>query len=275
MSPDSRPVSAMAGAEDPDQEQDPRRDQRQRAVLAAQAPGTVMKRAADGADDHERQARERRGQARIDHGDGDQRQLRDDPHRDQHADQAVPEREPQEHGEEDRRGSPRARIRPPRGRRRCPRAASGTACGRSRSRRRGRPARTRRRAPRSGRSALWLAAKIAVRKIASRPVRPSMMPLNSWRSRDLELVVERLPQVDAREAVGRQLGDVGDGLPRLERDAEDVGAVALDALGHEADGRRHRLDAARVEIGPDDARADDVVALRRQPALDRLVGRVR
>ena len=37
----------------------------------------------------------------------------------------------------------------------------------------------------AGKIGLWLAAKIAVRKIASRPVRPSMMPLISCRSRNL------------------------------------------------------------------------------------------
>ena len=58
------------------------------------------------------------------------------------------------------------------------------------------------------------------------------------------------------------------------RDAEDVGAVALDALGDVAHRRRHRLDAPRVEIGPYGTRADDVVALGGEPALDRLVGRV-
>ena len=90
----------------------------------------------------------------------------------------------------------------------------------------------------------------------------------------IELVLERLPQIQAREAVGGELGDVGDGLPRLDGDAENVGAVALDALGDVADRRRHRLDALRVEIGPHGAGADDVVALGREPALDRLVGRV-
>ncbi len=90
----------------------------------------------------------------------------------------------------------------------------------------------------------------------------------------IELVVDRLPQIEAREAVGRELGDVGDRLPRLDGDAEDIGAVALDALGDVAHRRRHRLDALRVEVGPHGARADDVIALGREPPLDRLVGRI-
>ena len=99
-SPDSRPVSVIAVAEDPDEEQYPRRDQRQCPVLAAQGE-KQRERAADGADDQERDARERRGEARIDDGNGDERELRDDPHREQHADEAVPERDAQKHRQED------------------------------------------------------------------------------------------------------------------------------------------------------------------------------
>ena len=90
----------------------------------------------------------------------------------------------------------------------------------------------------------------------------------------LLLVLQRVPKVDAREAVRRQLGDVGDGLAGLQRDAEHVGAVALDALGHVADRMRDLLDAPRVEVGPHHAGAGHVVAVDREPALDRLVGGV-
>ncbi len=88
------------GAEHPDEEQDPRRDQRQRPILAAQGE-EQGEGAADGANDDERGARESGGQARIDHRHRDQRQLGDDPHREQHAYEAVPERDAQEHGYED------------------------------------------------------------------------------------------------------------------------------------------------------------------------------
>ena len=49
-----------------------------------------------------------------------------------------------------------------------------------------------------------------------------------------DFVVNRLPQIDARKAFRRQFGDVGNGLSRLKRDAEHIGLIALDALGHEA-----------------------------------------
>ena len=90
----------------------------------------------------------------------------------------------------------------------------------------------------------------------------------------LLLVLDGLPQVEAREALGGELGDEGDGLAGLQREAEHVGAVVLDALGHVADGGRHRVDAPRVEIGPHHAGADRVVAVGGEPALDGLVGGV-
>ena len=88
----------------------------------------------------------------------------------------------------------------------------------------------------------------------------------------LLLVLQAVPEVDAREAVRRQLGDVGDGLARLQRDAEHVGTVALDALGNVADRMRDFLDAPCVEVGPHDAGPRHVVAVDSEPALDRLVG---
>ena len=60
----------------------------------------------------------------------------------------------------------------------------------------------------------------------------------------------------------------------FERDAEHVGAVTFDALGHKADRGRDGFDTPGIEIGPDGARAGDCVAVGGDPALDRLVGRV-
>ena len=88
----------------------------------------------------------------------------------------------------------------------------------------------------------------------------------------LLLVLDRLPQVEARVAVGGQLGDEGDGLAGLERQSKHVGAIVLDALGHIADGGGDGIDAPRVEIGPHHARADRAVAIRHQPALHGLIG---
>ena len=90
----------------------------------------------------------------------------------------------------------------------------------------------------------------------------------------LLLVLDGLPEIEAREAVGGELGDEGHGLAGLQREAEHVGAVVLDALGHVADRGRDRVDAPRVEVGPHHAGADRAVAVGRQPALDRLVGGV-
>ena len=90
----------------------------------------------------------------------------------------------------------------------------------------------------------------------------------------LELVLERLPQIDARKPVGRQFRCIGDGLSRLERDAKNIRSLALDPLWQEADRGRDRLDAAGIEIGPHDPRSDHRVALRRQPPLDHPIARI-
>ena len=91
---------------------------------------------------------------------------------------------------------------------------------------------------------------------------------------NLELVVERLPEIDARKTLRGQLGHIGYGLAGLQRDPKHVGAIALQPLGHETDRRRYGLDTARVEIGPDRAGSDDVIAVGRKPPLNRLVARV-
>ena len=103
---------------------------------------------------------------------------------------------------------------------------------------------------------------------------PSMMPLKSWRSRlfcSYSMAFHRNRR--AKRSDG-ELGDEGDGLSRLQGEAEHVGTVVLDALGHVADRRRDGIDAPRVEVGPHHARAHRAVAVGGEPALDRLVGGV-
>ena len=90
----------------------------------------------------------------------------------------------------------------------------------------------------------------------------------------LLLEIQGLPEIETGKAVGRQLGDIGDGLAALDRQPEDVGAVALDALRGKARGIGHSLDPAGIEVRPDGAGADDVIAIGGEPKLDRLFGRV-
>ena len=126
----------------------------------------------------------------------------------------------------------------------------------------------------AGKMILWLAANTAVRNTASRPVMPSRMPLKSWRSRDFCSYSSAFHKIDAREAVGGELDDVSDGLARLEVRRKMSARSLLTRSGRKPDRRRDALDAARIEIGPDDARAHGVVALGREPALHGLVGGV-
>ena len=258
--------------EDPNEEQDPGWDQRQRAVLAAQCE-EQRERAADRADHQKRGAGERGCEARVDHGDGDEGELRDDPHREQHADEAMPERDAQEHRQEDHeaRGDRGFACR----------AIDGVVLGAELEQlveETEIDAQVGQHAPGHERGAredgLVIRREDGCQEDGEEAGEAQQNSVEQQPVARFQLVVERLPQVDVREAVGRQFGHVGDGAPGLERDAEDVGAVALDAVGHEVHRRRHRLDALRVEVGPHCARADDVVALGGEPALDRLIGRV-
>ncbi len=89
---------------------------------------------------------------------------------------------------------------------------------------------------------------------------------------DLQLVIERLPEIDARIALRRQLRHVRNRLTRLQSHPEEVGALARDPFRHEPHRRRHGFDAAGVEIGPNDTRSDNGVPVSRDPALDGCIG---
>ena len=90
----------------------------------------------------------------------------------------------------------------------------------------------------------------------------------------LRLVDFGIPQHEARHLPRGHLRGEGHGLPRLEAQAEHVGAVALHALWPEAERRRDGGDAAGVELGRGDARIGERVAWRDEPARDALVGRI-
>ncbi len=80
-------------------------------------------------------------------------------------------------------------------------------------------------------------------------------------------------QIQPRHRGRSQFHDEGDGGPRLNRDAVDVREVEiLIAFRAETEGRRDVADARRVEVRPDHARPDELIALRGEPARDRLVG---
>ena len=89
------------------------------------------------------------------------------------------------------------------------------------------------------------------------------------------LELDGLPEIDARKALGCELDDVGDRLPALDGQAKNVGAIVPDPLRSETGRLGYRGDPAGIEIWPDDASADCRVAVRREPQLQGLVGRVR
>ena len=261
-----------AGAEQPNQQQHPGRHQRQRAVLPAQRQEQRQRRA-DAGDGDAGQAGEGGGKPRIEKCHGNENELRRYPQPQQHAHEAVPGPQPQEGVEEDEQrcrhgglggGTVLRVLLGAHVEQLVPEAEVHAQVGQHApgEDRRGREDRLviggKHRGQEDGEQA-GDAEHDAVEKLAV----PALL-----------LVLDGLPQVEAREALGGELGDEGDGLAGLERQAEDVGTVVLDALGHKADGGGDGIDAPRVEIGPHHARADRAVAVRHQPALDGLVGGV-
>ncbi len=91
------------------------------------------------------------------------------------------------------------------------------------------------------------------------------------------LVLEgvRLPEIELRQIGRAQLGDVGHGRSRIERQAEHVGLWVVLALGRLALARGDGRDARGAEIGPDHAGADQPKVRRHDEAGQLLVGVVR
>ena len=89
---------------------------------------------------------------------------------------------------------------------------------------------------------------------------------------DHAFVGARPPQMDLGNGRIAELGDVGDDRAGIERDAEDVGLAARNALRRKAFARRHRADALPAEVGPDQAGADEPVMRHDEQPVDLLVG---
>ena len=88
---------------------------------------------------------------------------------------------------------------------------------------------------------------------------------------DLVLVGVRLPQIELRQIGRAQLGDEGDHRAGIERDAENIGVGVVLLLGRVARRRRYVDDARKSEIGPDQAGADHPVVRRHDEPVDLLV----
>ena len=88
---------------------------------------------------------------------------------------------------------------------------------------------------------------------------------------DLVLVGVGLPQIELRHVRRAQLGDEGDHRAGIEGDAEHVGVRAVLPLRRIARRRRDVDDARLAEIGPDQAGADHAVMRHDDQAVDLLV----
>ena len=86
------------------------------------------------------------------------------------------------------------------------------------------------------------------------------------------LVGVGVPEIELRQVGRAQFRDIGDGRAGIERDAEDVGVRIVVGLRREALARGNRVDAHAAEIGPDDARSHQPEMRGDQQALDLLVG---
>ena len=261
-----------AGAEQPNQQQHPGRHQRQRAVLPAQRQ-EQRQRGADAGNGDAGQAGEGGGEPRIEKCHGDEYELCRYPQPQQHAHEAVPGPQPQEGVEENEKRCRHGRLgggavlRVLLGadiEQLVPEAEVHAQVGQHA------PGENRRRRE----DGLVIGGKHRGQEDGEQAGDAQHDAVEELAVPALLLVLDGLPQEEARVALGGELGDEGDGLAGLERQAEHVGAVVLDALGHKADGGGDGIDAPRVEIGPHHARADRAVAIGHQPALDRLVGGV-
>ena len=261
-----------SGREDPDKKQQPCRYERQCAILTLERE-EEREQSADAADHQERQACEGCGQARIDNGDGDERQLRHHPHADHHAHHSVPESEAQERRQEDHEARRHRGF--------ASGAVDGVVLGAQVEQlveETEVDAQVAQHRPGDegscGEDQFVIGGENRGQEDREQAGQAEHGAVEELTVAAFDFVVDRLPKIEPREMLARELGDVGDRLAGLERDAEHVCLVALDALRHEADRRRDAFDAPGVEIRPDRSRSDDGITVGCEQAFERLVGLV-
>ena len=119
---------------------------------------------------------------------------------------------------------------------------------------------------------LMIGGKNGRQKDRQKPGQPQHRAIKQLAVAGFHFVVDRLPEINPGEALGREFRHIGNRLPRLQRDAEHIGLIAFDALRHKADRGRDCVDTAGVEVWPDRARAYDGIPVGGQPAFQRLIG---
>ena len=90
------------------------------------------------------------------------------------------------------------------------------------------------------------------------------------KARHFVFVGVRLPKIELRQVRGPQFRDIGDGRAGIEGQAEHVGVRAFVAFDRKALARGDRGNARSAEIGPDHAGADQPEMRRDQQSLDLL-----
>ena len=81
-------------------------------------------------------------------------------------------------------------------------------------------------------------------------------------TRAVVLVGVRLPEIELRQGRRAQLGDIGDGGARVERQPKHIGVERVVALGRVPLAGGDRRDSRRAEVWPEDARTDETKVRR-------------
>ncbi len=260
------------GANDPDHQQEPGRDQQHRAVVAVGREKDDEREAGNG-DEQERKARDARCDRRIEQRDGNKRAEKHQPADGDVGVAHVPAVEIEVGEQEDEQGGGQDRL------------ARGAphALGARRH--------VEHLAPESEVDADIDEHRPAQRggggkhHAALHDEQDGQEEREQARDADDDAVVEReavdlvlvgvgLPQIDLRQLVGAQLGHEGDDGAGIERNAEDVGGGAVLPVGTVAGARRDGDHAREAEVGPQQAGARHLIVRHHDQPVDLLVARI-